>query len=186
MNVDVAISNRHVHLTKDDLEMLFGSNYELQKRNNLSQIGEYACMETVTLMTEKNKIENVRVLGPLRKYTQVEISKTDSYFLGINPPVRTSGDLANSETITIVGPVGKIQKNNCCIIAKRHIHVPKTDNRFFDGEKVSLKIIGEKGGILKNVYIKKNENFVFEAHIDTDDGNAFLLKNKDIVEIIKR
>lgn len=184
MNVEVAISNRHVHLTKDDLETLFGSNYELKKRNDLSQKGQYACLETVTLMTSKNVINNVRVLGPLRNYTQVEISKTDSYFLGLNPPIRNSGDLSNSETITIIGPVGKIKKNNCCIIANRHIHVPSNDNRFYEGEKVSLKVNNEKGGILSNVYIKKHDSFVFEAHLDTDDGNAFNLKNKDLIEII--
>ncbi len=185
MNVEVAISNRHVHLTKDDLEILFGFNYELKKRNDLLQIGEFACVETVTLETKKNKIENVRVLGPIRNYTQVEISKTDSYFLGINPPIRTSGDLLNSEIITIIGPCGTVEKE-CCIIANRHIHVPITDNRFNNDEIVSLKSNNEKGGILYNVFIKKKENYVFEAHLDTDDGNALNLKNKDLLEIIKK
>lgn len=185
MNVEVAISNRHVHLNKEDLETLFGSNYELKKRNDLSQKGEFACIETVCLETIKNRLENVHVLGPIRNYTQVEISKTDSYFLGINPPVRDSGDLLNSEIITIIGPVGKIKKN-CCIIANRHIHVPINDNRFNDKEKVSLKIDNEKGGILYNVFIKKKDTFVFEAHLDTDDANAFNLKNKDSLEIIKK
>lgn len=185
MQVSLAISNRHVHLTKEDFYYLFGNNAQLVKKNDISQPGQYASYSVVTIQTEKNKIDNVRVIGPCRSYTQVEISKTDSYHLGITPPYRNSGDLKNSETITIVGPNGSIKKDNCCIISTRHIHVDETDNNFKNGQIVSIKITGEKSGIMENVYIKKAPNSKYELHLDTDDANAFNLKNNDIITIIK-
>lgn len=179
----VGISNRHVHLTKEDLEKLFNS--ELTKKNDLTQTGEFACNEIVTLKTEKREIPNVRIIGPIRKYTQVEISKTDAYFLGLNPPVRNSGDLDGSDVITIIGPKGQITKQ-CCIIANRHIHITKAlrkELNLENKETVSIKINGIKSGIINNVYIKEKEDYILELHLDTDDANAFLLKNGDEVEI---
>ena len=179
----VGISNRHVHLTEEDLKILFDK--DLTKKKDLSQIGEFACNETVTLKTNKREITNVRIIGPTRNYTQVEISKTDAYSLGLNPPIRTSGDLEGSETITIIGPMGQITKE-CCIIANRHIHINKELRKQLNLENkdiVSIKIGGIKGGIIDNVYLKEKENFLLELHLDTDDANAFLLKNGDEVEI---
>ena len=186
MKVKVGISNRHVHLCYDDYKLLFG-DIPLTKRNDLTQPNTFACNETVTIEGDKRKIENVRVLGPCRNYTQVEVSKTDSYFLGVNPPVRNSGDLENAYPITIIGPFGKI-KRNACIVATRHIHVDKNIRKAHNLEginKVSVKIIGEKSGIIDNVYLKDSEEAYFELHLDTDDGNAFLLKNGMDVEIVK-
>ena len=185
MKINVGISNRHVHLNNDDYKLLFG-DIPLTKRNDLTQPGMYACNEVVTIKGEKRSIENVRVLGPLRSYTQVEISKTDAYTLGVNPPVRNSGDLSGASLITIIGPHGEITKESC-IIATRHIHVDKKINEKYqlEGiEKVNIKIPGEKGGIITNVYLKDSEEAYFELHLDTDDANAHLLKQNDEVEII--
>lgn len=186
MKVNVGVSARHVHVTKEDLEILFGKGYELSKKVDLSQPGQYACNEQVTLKGPKGVIERVRILGPERKETQVEISKTDSFALGINPPVRNSGDLAGAAEVTIIGKNGEITKN-CAIIAARHIHATQEDAKkygFIGKEFISLSIAGEKGGILENVYVRINENFSYEAHLDTDDANAFLIKQGDEVTLI--
>ena len=188
MKVTVGISRRHIHLTNTDINKLFGNGYELTKLRDLSQKGQFASNELLTIKTDKGEIKDVRVLGPARNYTQVEITKTDSYILGINPPVRESGDLNNSETVTIEGPNGTIIATNSTIIANRHIHINDEELKLYNfksGEKVKIKIMGEKGAVLENVVIKSDPSFTFELHLDTDDANAVLLKNKDEVEIIK-
>ena len=185
MKISVGISNRHVHLNSDDYDILFG-NEPLTKRNDLNQPGMFASNQVVTIKGNKRSIPNVRVLGPLRDYTQVEISKTDAYTLGINPPVRNSGDLLDASSITIIGPNGEITKNTA-IIANRHIHVDKRIREEYHLEqvdKVSIKINGEKSGIINNVYLKDSEEAYFELHLDTDDANAFMLNQNDEVEII--
>lgn len=182
MNIKIGISNRHVHLKQEDLELLFGIS--LEKEFDLNQPHNFASTSYVDLVTEKSSIEHVRVLGEIRNYTQVEISKSDAYKLGLNPPVRTSGDLEDSELITIVGPKGSITLN-CCIIADRHIHITEEEKeRFGLNDTVSIRIRGEKGGIFDNVHLKVSKESYFEMHIDTDDANAFLLQNDDEVEII--
>ena len=188
MNIKIGVSNHHVHLKKEDLENLFGSNYELQPQKELSQPGEFASQEKIILKTEKGIIENVRILGPVRNYTQVEISKTDAFKLGLNPPVRESGDLKGSESITLVGPKGEVSINEGCIIASRHIHITHADRvrmDLLDVDKVSVRINGIKGGIMENVTLKESDNYVLEMHIDTDDANAHLINQGDIGEIIK-
>lgn len=188
MKVTVGVSARHVHLSKDDLDFLFGEGYVLTKKNDLKQKGQYSCEEVVTIKTDKAKFENVRVLGPIRDYTQIEISKTDAYKLGINPPIRTSGDLDGSSAIKILGPNGLLIKNCGCILATRHIHINREDMEkygFKEDEKVMLKVEGKKGGILDNVTFKVSDDATFEVHLDTDDANAFLIQNGDEVEIIQ-
>ncbi len=168
--------------------VLFGSDYELEKARSLTQPGEFASTSKVKLVGPKGEIDNVRVLGPIRNYTQVEISKTDSYFLGLNPPVRNSSDIVNSSPITIVGSNGRLDLKEGCIIANRHLHLTKQDviDLGLSGlNKVKIKVINEKGGILDNVYLKVSDNFKLECHLDTDDGNGNLLKSGDMVEIIK-
>ena len=185
MKITVGISNRHIHLTEDDYKVLFG-DIPFTKRNDLNQPGMFASELTVTLKGEKREIQNVRVLGPLRTYTQVEISRTDAYYLGTNPPVRNSGDVENAGDITIIGPKGTINTNKA-IIAARHIHVDKKireEHGLVGIEKVSVKIPGEKSGIIDNVYLKDSDEAYFELHLDTDEGNAFLLNQGDEVEII--
>ncbi len=188
MIVPIGVSNRHIHLNNQDVEILFGKNYELKELRPLNQTNEFSSTDVVTIKTDKSEITNVRVLGPIRKYTQVEISRTDAYKLGINPPVRNSGDLKGSETVTLIGPKGSIKKEDCCIQAIRHIHLTKEkleELNLHETDTVSLNVSGEKSGILNNVFLKVQENAYFECHLDTDDANAFLLKTGDVVEIIK-
>ena len=186
MKVNLGVSNRHVHLTEDDYIKLFGNN-EIEKQKDLVQPGEFASTSKVTLKTEKNKIDNVRVLGPFRSYSQVEISRTDSYILGLNPPVRNSGDVNGSEEITIIGPCGEI-KRACCIIATRHLHINHLDREkmgLLDVEQISVKVGTDiKSSVLNNVFVKETENGVLELHLDTDDANTNLLKSGDQVELI--
>lgn len=187
MKVNIGVSNRHVHLTLEHLEILFGKDFILEKKNDLKQPGQYASISTVTIKTFKSEINNVRVLGPIRPYTQVEISRTDAYKLGINPPIRDSGDLKNSSPITIIGPNGTIELEEGCIIPTRHIHILPEQIKMYGLEGkdiVSVKIDGEKGGILNNVHLKVSDEAFFELHLDTDDANAHLIKNEDIGEIV--
>lgn len=188
MQIKVGVSNRHIHLKQEDLEVLFGIGYELDIYKKLNQTGEFASNDKVTIKTDKGEIPNVRILGPVRNYTQVEISKTDAFKLGLNPPVRTSGDIGDSSPITIVGPKGILNLNEGCIIADRHIHITPIQVQelgLIGINEVSLKVDGIKGGILNHVHLKLSENAHFEAHLDTDDSNAHLIKDGDIVEIIK-
>jgi putative phosphotransacetylase len=187
MKVTVGISNRHVHLTKEDLEVLFGEGYELEVVRPINQPGQFASNSFVTIKTEKSEIEHVRVLGPIRPYTQIEISMTEARKLGVNPPVRTSGDLEGSSPVTLIGPKGELHLDKGLIIADRHIHMtPKQKEMygFKDVDKVSVAIPGEKGGIINNVHLKVTEEAYYEMHLDTDDANAHLLHDGDIVEII--
>lgn len=186
MLVRIGVSARHVHVTKEDVEILFGKDYKLSKKVDLSQPGQFACFEQVTIKGPKGSIERVRILGPERDKTQVEVSKTDTFSLGINPPVRNSGDLEGAAEITIIGPKGEITKN-AAIIATRHVHATKEDAKKygFEGKEfVSLVVKGEKPGILENVYVRISDKFSLEVHLDTDDANAFLIKNGDEAELI--
>ncbi len=181
MKIKVGVSNRHVHLKQSDLDILFGKNLTIKKM--ITQPGQFACNETVTIKTNKSEINNVRVLGPTRNYTQIEISKTDAYKLGLNPPVRTSGDLDGSEVVTIIGPKGSIETNGC-IIADRHIHVTYEDKEKYNlPDKILIKVGGIKPGIIET-NVKVSKEAYFELHLDTDDANAFLLKTGDEVEIL--
>lgn len=187
MQIKIGVSARHIHLTKEHLEILFGHNYRLELLKELSQPGEFASQEKVNLKTEKDIIEGVRVLGPLRSYTQVEISKTDAVKLGINPPVRESGDLAVSSPITVIGPKGTIELEEGCIIATRHIHLTSEDVKKYQLEglsKVKVLVGGVKGGIMDNVSLRVSDDYVFEMHIDTDDSNAHLINQGDCGTII--
>ena len=186
MQVSVGISARHVHLTKDDYFKLFGVE-ELTKFKDISQPGLYAANECVTIVGLKGKFENVRILGPFREYSQVEVSKTDSYTLGLNPPIRDSGDLNGAKSITIIGPKGSIERN-ALIIATRHIHISEEQASTLgikNKDKVAIKIKGEKPGIIIGEYKVSKEAF-FELHLDLDDANAFMLNQGDIVEIIEK
>lgn len=168
MEVKVGVSNRHVHLTKEDLEVLFGKNYNLTPRNYLDQPGQYAAEETVTLKTDKNIKEYVRIVGPTRNYTQVEILESDKDYFGINPPVRNSSELEDSENINIIGPKGELYKKNVCIIANRHIHINTRDKGNFKEDQIVKVKIGEK--TLENVHIKIGDNYELSLHINKDDA----------------
>ena len=185
MQVKIGVSNRHIHLCKEDYDILFG-NIEMEKVKDLVQIGEFASNLVVEIITPKSKISKVRLLGPLRAYTQVEISKTDCYTLGIDAPVRASGDLSGAEVVTIVGPNGTITRP-CAIIANRHLHINHED-RISLGlesvEKIQVKVGSEKTATLDSVYIKESPNGVLELHLDTDDANANLVKSGDLADLI--
>lgn len=181
MNIPVGVSNRHIHLTKKDADILFGENYQFQKKADLRQPGQYACEEVVKISTSKYTFPHVRLILPIRNYTQVEVSTSDSILLGINPPVRDSGDLANSESVTIEGPNGKIFKENCCIKANRHIHCTSKDfPNYKDGDIISVKFNNQ---IINDVHIKMSDNYKLEMHIDRDDQALFNLNNGDYVEL---
>ena len=182
MKLKVGVSNRHIHLKKEDLNILFGC--DLIKDYDLSQSPNFASKNYLTIKTDKSQIDNVRVIGPTRDYTQIEISKTDAYKLGINPPYRSSGDLKDSSVVTLIGPKGSIETPGC-IIADRHIHITNEDKEKYNiKDKLFVKIDGIKRGIIE-VNVKPSEIATFELHLDTDDANAFMLKNGDEVEIIK-
>ena len=187
MKVSVGVSNRHVHLKEEDLYVLFGDNYKLEKIKDIKQPGQFASSATVTILTEKDSIENVRVMGPVRNYTQVEISKTDAYKLGINPPIRESGDILGSAPISIIGPCGRVDLFEGCIIATRHIHITPKQVELYglqDVETVDILLPGVKGGILHNVSFRVSDDSYFELHLDTDDANAHLVSSGDIVDIL--
>lgn len=188
IDVKIGVSNRHVHLKESDFKILFGEDAYLEKNNDLTQPGEFSSTSKLTLKTVKDEIPNVRVLGPFRNYTQVEISKTDAFKLGLNPPIRESGDIEDSAGLTLIGPNGSIDLNEGCIIATRHIHLTNEDIKKYnlDGIKyVDVLVDGLKGGILKNVSLKVSDDYLFEMHIDTDDANAHLIKQGDIGKIIR-
>ncbi len=188
MKVSVGVSNRHIHLTEKHFKLLFGEEATLHVRNPIHQPEQFAAEETVTIRTSKGKIEKVRIIGPLRSYTQVEISKTDAYLLGIDPPIRDSGDIDGSEAIIIEGPVGTVTLESGCIIANRHIHITPKQMKLYELEgleEVHVQIQGEKGGILSHVFLKVSDDSYFELHLDTDDANAFQLHNGDIVTILE-
>lgn len=188
-DIPVGVSNRHIHLTREHLDILFGAGYELTPLKDLSQPGQYACKEQLTLIGPSLRaIEGVRVLGPLRKASQVEISRTDSYTLKVKPPVRESGDVSGSAPITIVGPKGIVQLKEGCIIANRHIHMSPADGEKYgvsDGDYVAVQTVGDgKRTTLYDVQIRVSDKFVLEMHLDTDDANACGIGNGAKVKLI--
>lgn len=186
--VPVGVSNRHIHLSQEHVEALFGPGYQLTKKKELMG-GQFAANECCTIVGLKLRaIENVRVLGPARKSTQVEISSTDARKLGINVPIRESGDIAGSAPIAIVGPKGAIYCKEGCIVAARHIHMSPADASaagVSDGDYVSVKVENERGTTFNNVKIRVDDSFTLEMHIDTDEANASEIKQGDKVMIIK-
>lgn len=185
----VGVSNRHIHLSREHLDILFGKDYELTKLKDLSQPGQYACKEQLTLIGPSLKaIEGVRVLGPIRKESQVEISRTDSFTLKVKPPVRESGSLSGSAGITIIGPKGVVTLKEGCILANRHIHMSLEDGKRFnvnDGEYVAVEAIGDgKRTDLYDVQVRVSDKFALEMHLDTDDANACGIGNASKVKII--
>ena len=187
--VPVGVSNRHIHLTRADVDTLFGKGYELTQLKDLSQPGQYACKEVLTIIGPSLRpIENVRVLGPLRSKTQVEISRTDSFTLKVKPPVRESGDTAGSAGLTIVGPKGVVTIEEGCIIANRHIHMSPADGEAFglkDGDYVTVEAEGARRTRFYDVQIRVHPQFRLEMHIDTDDANAAGIGNGAQVKVLQ-
>jgi putative phosphotransacetylase len=185
----VETSARHVHLTDEHIEVLFGKGKTLTVRNELSQPGQYASNERVDLVGPKNTIKNVMILGPARKATQVEISMTDARSLGVTPPVRESGDIAGSTGIKLVGPAGELTINEGVIIAKRHAHLtPEIAAEWgvSNGEIVQLKVNTDRGVIFDDVVVRVNSSFAAAVHLDTDEANAAGCSGVVYGEIIKK
>ena len=190
LEIPVGISNRHIHLSREDLDILFGAGYELTPIKDLSQPGQYACKELLTIVgPSMRSIENVRVLGPLRKQSQVEISLTDSFVLKVKPPVRESGSLAGSAPVTIIGPKGVVTLKEGCIIANRHIHMAPADGVRFgvkDGDYINVDVSsGTKHTLWYDVQVRVSDKFALEMHVDTDDANAVGIKNGSVVTMVK-
>ena len=187
-SIPVGVSNRHLHLGQVELDALFGKGYQLTVIKELSQPGQYACKETVTLAGPKGVIEKVRILGPVRPQTQVEILAGDCFKLGVKTSPRLSGDLANTAGITLVGPNGSAQIGQGVIIAARHIHMRPEDAKRFqvsDGQQVSIEISGARGGIFHHVDIRVTESSGLEFHLDTEEANALGVTADTVINIVK-
>ena len=183
----VNVSNRHIHLSQSDMETLFGAGYKLTKIKDLVQPGEHSNEETVIIAGPKRQIEKVRILGPIRKATQIEISLTDSILTGVNAPVRQSGDTKGSAPIKVIGPKGTLELKEGCIVAKRHVHMTIKDAGRLgvaNNQLVSIKCSGDRGLVFNNVVARVSDKMLLECHLDTDEANAAGLKNGDSVYIV--
>jgi len=173
--VPISTSARHIHLTREHVDLLFGPGHRLTVKAPLSQPGQFACEETLTITGPKNHIQNVRILGPERKESQVEISKTDGFTLGIKAPVRASGDLEGSPGIKLTGPAGELELPMGVIEAQRHIHMSPEDAERFgvkDKDWVMVRVGGSRGIVFDDVLVRVSADYRFDMHIDTDEANA--------------
>ena len=185
--IPVGISNRHIHLSQEDFETLFGAGATMTHFKDLSQPGQFACKEVMTIVGPGGAIERVRLLGPARKQTQVEVSVADCFKLGIKAPLRDSGDLAGSAPITIVGPKGSVNIPEGCIIALKHIHMHTDDAARLglkDRDHVNVQTCGERNLMFQEVLIRVSDKFRLEMHVDMDEANAASLSNGDKVRIV--
>lgn len=186
--IEVEASGRHVHLSQEDLEKLFGKGYELTKVKDLSQPGQYACKERITITGPKGSIHNVIVLGPTRPETQVEVSLTDSLSLGVKPPVVQSGHLDGTPGIKLESATGTVELNRGLLVAQRHVHLSIKDAAKFnvvDNEVVKVKVFGDRPLIFDDVVVRVSDKFNTNMHIDFDEANACGFKAGTLARIIK-
>lgn len=175
ITTQVEISARHVHLTQKNLEKLFGKNHKLVVMRELSQPGEFATTETLTIKSKKEEIKGVRLLGPTRDYSQVELSKTDAHFLGLDPQERESGDINGTPGITLIGPKGTVRLKEGAILAYRHLHASTEQAKKYNlkhGQLIKAEICGGKACIFEKVMVKVSDHYDWRLHLDTDEGNA--------------
>jgi len=187
VKIPIEISARHIHLSQKDLEVLFGAGYCLTRKKALTQPGEFAAEETVTVRFKDKEITRVRVVSPTRKQTQLEISRTDAYNLGMPSVIRLSGDLKDTPGISIIGPKGNIALKEGVIIALRHLHVSSDEAeklKLTDKESVSVKIVGPRSLTFHNIKVRTGENYQLSIHLDTDEGNAAGIEGKTFGELI--
>jgi putative phosphotransacetylase len=185
--VPIGVSARHIHLSEWHIEQLFGHRYYLKVLKELSQPGQFAAAETVAVVGPKGRFDKVRILGPARGKTQLEISRTDAFALGVNPPVRQSGDTEGTPGITLVGPVGEITITEGVIVAARHIHFHTSDAvkwGITDKQLLSVKIDGERSLIFEGVIARVSDQYALDMHIDTDEANAAGAKTGDTALIL--
>lgn len=178
--IPIGVSNRHVHLSESAVERLFGTGYKLTKYKDLSQPGQFAAKETVTVIGPKGKLQNVRILGPARDMTQVEVSLNDGFMLGIKPPVRLSGDIDGTPAFTLQGPRGQLKLDQGLICAARHIHMHPSDAERFgveNGQKVDVYVPGDRSVTFHDTLIRVSDRFQLEMHIDFDEANAAHIQN---------
>jgi propanediol utilization protein len=188
LRIPINASVRHVHLSREHLDALFGLGQELHVKTELSQPGQYACEETVTLVGPKKSIQNVRVLGPVRPETQVEVSRTDELALGIDAPIRASGDLDDTPGLELVGPSGRVRLTRGVIQAQRHIHMSPDDAARFgvqDRDWVMVRVGGERGIIYDDVLVRVHPDYRLDMHLDTDEANAADLHTGSFGTLIK-
>ncbi|MBO1264041.1 phosphate propanoyltransferase [Proteiniclasticum sp. SCR006] len=186
--VPVGVSNRHIHVSREDLDILYGKGYALTKMKDLKQPGEYAANETLEVKTKKGSFGKVRILGPVRGNTQVELSLSDSYGLGLSVPIRESGSIKGSEGVTLVGPKGEVTLTEGVIAAYRHIHMPKDMAEkygFRNGDIVSVEKEGKRGLIFQDVMLRVSPKYALEMHIDVDEANAGSIRSGDLLKIIR-
>lgn len=182
--IPVGVSNRHAHLSQVHMDELFKSGFT--KLRDLSQPGQFVISETVILAGPKGTLEGVRVLGPARKNSQIELSAGDAYKLGLKPLVRESGDIQGTPGITVIGPSGSVQLAEGVIVAKRHLHMKPEDADLFqvnDGDVVAIKCQGDRSLVFDQVIVRVNPNYVLEFHIDFEEANAAGLKQGDMVTL---
>lgn len=186
--VPVGVSNRHIHVRREDLDVLYGKGYELTKMKDLMQPGEYAANETLEVRTKKGSFKKVRILGPIRGATQVELSLTDSFVLGVSIPIRESGKIKDSASVTLVGPEGEVTIPVGTIAAYRHIHMPEDvadKYSFKNGDIVSVEKEGPRGLIFKDVMLRVSPKYALEMHLDVDEANAGNIKSGDLLKIVR-
>ena len=187
MKLPIALSNKHIHLSQADVDVLFGAGYELTHKKDLSQPGQFACEEMVEVVGPKGSTK-MRVLGPARPESQVEVSLADARGLGIVVPVRQSGDTEGTPGCKLVGPKGEVEMTKGVIVAARHIHMSLEDAERFgvkDKDVVSVQTTGERALLFNNVLVRANAAFALEMHVDLEEGNAAGVKNGDLVELVK-
>lgn len=175
IKVKVEISARHVHLSQAHLDKLFGADYKLKPIKELSQEGEFAAEETVALAGPKRQLDKLRIVGPARSKTQVELAYTDAFSLGIEAPLRLSGDIEGSAGAKLVGPAGEVELKEGVIVAKRHLHINQAEADKLglkNDDLVKVKVIGERGLVFENIVVRIKDNFKMSAHVDTDEANA--------------
>jgi putative phosphotransacetylase len=185
--VPIGVSARHIHLSKEHIAILFGEGYELKVMKDLSQPGQFAAEETVVVEGPKGKFDKMRILGPARGNTQIEISRTDAFSLGVNPPVRESGKIEGTPGVKIKGPAGEVQLEQGVIIAARHIHFHTKDAEAWgiqDKQLLRVRVGGDRGLVFENVIARVSDQYALDMHIDTDEGNASGAKTGDLAEII--
>lgn len=185
--IPAEVSARHIHISEGDLQILFGPNYFLKKYKDLSQPDQFAAEETVRLIGPKRVLENVRVLGPCRSSTQVEISKTDAFYLGVQPVLRISGDIEGTPGILIVGPKGSVNISKGVIVAKRHLHIEDELGESWglkNNSIISVRVSGSRSLIFNEILVRRGKGHKLALHFDTDEGNAADLKTGDVVELL--
>lgn len=183
-----AVSNRHIHLSQDALDILFGKGYTLKQFKPLSQPGQYACEEKLTLVGLKSRIDGIRILGPVRPTTQVEISLTDAFGLGIKPVVRMSGNKIDTPGGTLIGPVGEYALPDGVIVSQCHLHASKEQAAWYglkDGDFVSVRKSGARTVVFENIPVRAGDTHSLELHFDTDEANAALISTGDLLELIR-